>query len=343
MIVFLKKLHKWIGLLIGIQVLLWLLSGLMISLLAPEMVSGAKWATDTSDSGSGSMQSEHLLGFNDLPAELAGGALRIDLKPGRGGHIYKIVHADGIRHVSAISGLALKTLVEDARSIAQKDFAGEGEIISIDAGLAPDLETRDDSGLYWRVNFSNAASTSIYISQSTGEILERRNTYWRVRDVFWMLHIMDYSGRKDFNNTLIIIIALTAIWLGLSGFLLLFYSFNRHDFWFLNFLGKHPEATITLHDPAFTKPRKVKLRKGSNLFIALATHDIDLPSICGGGGECGKCRVTFDPSDAPAANALEQSLIPKLRREQGVRLACQQEVHASITLHVAEGMLADNE
>ena len=39
MMVFLKKLHKWVGLVIGIQVLLWLLSGLMLSLLDPEKVN----------------------------------------------------------------------------------------------------------------------------------------------------------------------------------------------------------------------------------------------------------------------------------------------------------------
>lgn len=36
---FLKKLHKWVALLIGLQVLLWLLSGFMISLLDPARVS----------------------------------------------------------------------------------------------------------------------------------------------------------------------------------------------------------------------------------------------------------------------------------------------------------------
>ena len=44
MMVFLKKLHKWVGLLIGIQVLLWLLSGLLMSLLDPAKVSGQQWA-----------------------------------------------------------------------------------------------------------------------------------------------------------------------------------------------------------------------------------------------------------------------------------------------------------
>ena len=95
------------------------------------------------------------------------------------------------------------------------------------------METRNSSGPYWRVNFSDRANTSLYISASTGEILQRRNGYWRVFDFFWMLHIMDYSGRNNFNNLLIITVALTAIWLGISGFILLFYSFRRRDFDFL--------------------------------------------------------------------------------------------------------------
>lgn len=337
MMVFFKKVHKWVGLLIGVQVLLWLLSGLMISLLDPAKVSGAQWANNTHSPGS--MQLEQLLEFDDLPADLTKAALRIDLKATRNGFVYEIVSADGISQVYAFNGLNVNMLERDAREIALQDFSGDGGITSIEAGSAPDMETRDHSGPYWRVNFSDPASTAIYISAGTGDILERRNTWWRVKDFFWMLHIMDYSGRTDFNNSLIIIIALTAIWLGISGFLLLFYSFSRHDFWFLNFIGKRAETTITLIDPALDKPLKVRLRKGSNLFIGLASHDINLPSICGGGGECGKCLVRFEPTDAPEPNKLEQGLIPKRRREGGIRLACQQEVTTSITLHVTKGTL----
>ena len=43
MMVFLKKLHKWVGLLIGIQVLIWALSGFIVSVLDPEKVSGDRW------------------------------------------------------------------------------------------------------------------------------------------------------------------------------------------------------------------------------------------------------------------------------------------------------------
>ena len=135
-------------------------------------------------------------------------------------------------------------------------------------------------------------------------------------------------------------IALIAIWLGLSGFTLLFYSFNRHDFFFLNILGKQSMVKVTLVDPEIRTPKQVKLRKNSNLFLSLATHDIILPSICGGGGECGKCRVQFEASAAPEPNNIELAIVPRRLREQGWRLACQHEVSNNITLQLRKGTLA---
>lgn len=337
MMLFFKKLHKWIGLLIGIQVFIWVLSGLMISLLDPAKVSGARWSG--ASAGQHALSFENLLELDALPSALTDGAISIDLVSGHRGIVYDITRPDGVHRVNATTGLPLEIPEPEARRLALDDFTGNGSITTVETGMAPDLETRDHDGPFWRVNFSDAANTSYYISRGTGEILERRNSYWRIRDVFWMLHIMDYSGREDFNNALVILIALVAIWLGLSGFILLFYSFNRHDFWFLSILARPDKATVTLIDPALPGRRKVKLRKGSNLFITLAMHDIDLPSICGGGGECGKCKVRYDDPDLPVANQVEQALIPGRQRKQGFRLACQQAVNNNTTLHLPEGSL----
>ena len=339
MMVFLKKLHKWVGLLIGIQVLLWLLSGLMLSLLDPTKVSGEQWALESSHAPQ-TIHDGKLLEPNELTAEQLDGALSISLEVRRGQQVYRIRRSESTSLVNASDGSVIVTDEQDARVLAQQDFTGNGEITSIESGAAPDMETRNSTGAYWRVNFSDKAHTSIYISESTGDILERRNSHWRVFDFFWMLHIMDYSGHEDINNALIIIVALIAIWLGVSGFILLFGSFNRHDFWFLNILGKRVDAVITLIDPALASPQKVRLRKGSNLFVTLATHHINLPSNCGGGGECGKCRVKIEAADLPEANSVELGLVPKPLRNQGYRLACQQEVKNNITLHLPKGTLA---
>lgn len=336
MMVFLKRLHKWVGLLIGIQVLLWLLSGLLISLLDPAKVSGQQWARSATDE-SRTLRSDGLLEPGELSEKQLMGAQKIDLSLRNGQPVYEIKRDGSEIRINAMDGSTIVTSKADAEKLAREDFTGDGNIVSIEAGMAPDLETRTSSGDYWKVNFSDNANTSIYISVSTGKILERRNRYWRVRDFFWMLHIMDYSGREDFNNSLIIIVVLTAIWLGISGFILLFGSFNRYDFHFLNLLGKRDFVLITLIDPDATVPRQIRLKKGSNLFLSLATHNVNLPSICGGAGECGRCRVKMEAADLPAATTIEQGLISKRLCEQGFRLACQHEVSNNITLRLAAG------
>ena len=334
----LKKVHKWIGLLIGLQVLLWLISGLVISLLDTEKVSGKKWAS-ASVPLLRALETASLLEPAELPAELVAGALGIDLTHRHGKPVYVVKRADGETLVDASDAEVIVTDGTNARQIALNDFIGDGEIVSTEKGTAPDRETRNSKGAYWRVNFSDRSNTSIYVSVSTGEILERRNSFWRIRDFFWMLHIMDYPGRENFNNPLIIAVALIAIWLGISGFLLLFGSFTRSDFSFLDILAKRDDVVITLTDPAVNKPQQLRLRKGSNLFLSLATHDVSLASVCGGGGECGKCRVQFEMADLPKPNSSEIDLIPRKMRERGYRLACQHRAEKNLTLHLPSGTL----
>lgn len=335
---FLKKLHKWVALLIGLQVLLWLSSGLMISLLDPVKVSGKQWAKPDAIE-SQVLQPGVLLEPNALGAEQLAGALSISLEVILGQAVYRIKRSGSETFVNAVDGVIMLTGKAEAEELARRDFIGVGKIVSIEAGQSPDRETRNSSGAYWKVKFSDDVNTTLYIAQSTGEILQRRNSFWRVRDFFWMLHIMDYSGRENFNNSLIITVVLIAIWLGISGITLIFGSFSRHDFYFFNFLRKRDEVVITLIDPANTTPRQVRLRKGSNLFMSLASHGINLPSVCGGGGECGKCRVKVESADLPAVSAIEKLLIPRSLREQGFRLACQYRVSNNMTLHLTRGSL----
>jgi len=231
--VFLRKLHKWVSLAIGIQLFFWLSSGVMMAQLDPEKVSGAKWAGNT-NTEPGEIRFSGLLEPQQLPAEQLENAHGIRLEMNRGFPVYRIQRANGETLLNATDGSVMTFNRQFAEQIASADFTGHGDIESITTGQAPDLETRDSIGPYWRVNFSDRNSTSIYISASSGEILERRNSFWRVRDFFWMLHIMDYSGHSNFNNSIIITVALIAIWLGLSGFILLFYSFHRRDFDFLH-------------------------------------------------------------------------------------------------------------
>ena len=69
----------------------------------------------------------------------------------------------------------------------------------------------------WRIEFSDALDTRIYVSAETGAIEARRNEVWRLYDFFWMLHIMDYKEREDFNNLPLKIFAVTGTLFALTG------------------------------------------------------------------------------------------------------------------------------
>ena len=60
----------------------------------------------------------------------------------------------------------------------------------------------------------------------TDPFVARRNDWWRLFDFVWMLHIMDYETRDDFNHPLLIATAATALLFVVSGLFMLFFAFR---------------------------------------------------------------------------------------------------------------------
>jgi uncharacterized iron-regulated membrane protein len=77
------------------------------------------------------------------------------------------------------------------------------------------------------VSFDDRLKTRLYISPETGEIESRRNKIWRLYDFFWMLHIMDYDERENFNNPLLKIAAVTGTLFAVTGFYLVIVLFLK--------------------------------------------------------------------------------------------------------------------
>ena len=81
----------------------------------------------------------------------------------------------------------------------------------------PPAEYGDKPMPVYRVVLDHPKSPHIYVSPVTGEILSRRNSRWRLFDFFWMLHIMDYRQREDFNHWLLTAMSVLAIVTSASG------------------------------------------------------------------------------------------------------------------------------
>ena len=129
-----------------------------------------------------------------------------------------------------------------ARAIARHEM-GDRTVRRVSRVAEPTLETRKHQGATWRVDFADADGMSIYVSEATGRVVERRSDTWRLFDIFWMLHTMDYTGRDDFNHPLIIALAFGTLWLAATGVYLVSKSFRRADFRWVPGLDRRARAS----------------------------------------------------------------------------------------------------
>ena len=338
--IFFRKLHKWIGLAIGIQVAIWMLSGFMMGLLDHEQVTGHHNQTQEHASAPLS-QGRKLVEPAEILSQLSDGAVihRVGLLTILGSPMYRVELALGPRLFDAISGRRFEITDMVARKIAENDYAGSGQISDVTLVTAPTMEVRRHTGDVWQVVFDDEDATSLYVSKSDGRILERRNDTWRLFDVFWMLHIMDYLGRESFNNVFAIIASLTAAWFAITGVVLFFASFRKEDFFGLIPGGwGRKTAEITVCAPHGEIVARLSAHSGGRLYDELAKGDILLPSNCGGGGTCGLCVVSLSPDAAETAADLK--VVPEHARRRGVRLSCQADVTHNMSVHISDKALS---
>lgn len=215
-----RRLHVWVGLVAGLQFLLWMGSGLVMSLLDAEKVHGAVTRAEAPSPRAwigGTVAPQQVLAAQRGAVDtLATGWLedRPVYRLAQGKRAWLVDARDG-RDVSVDAALALRL----AKASYRGDFRAAPPQL-----LGGSMEVRDHAGPVWRVDVRDAQETSVYVSAATGDIVAHRNATWRMFDVAWMLHIMDYSGRKDFNHPLVIGSAVLGVLLVLGGVWLLIVS-----------------------------------------------------------------------------------------------------------------------
>lgn len=222
----LRKLHKWLGLLIGIQILLWTVSGLVFAWLDHHDVMAEHSVRPPKSAVLGS---ERALADPSMWLEEYAGrdVYEVRLVPLLDQWLWRVETAEGVelRHGDGRRFALDETFV--AR-MAQERYAGSGKLLSVDFQPDPGLETRD-AGPVWRAKFDDSEQTTLYFANDDARLEATRNSTWRLFDMFWMLHTMDFRGRDNFNNPLVIAVAMGAVWLSLSGLLLLTRSFRRRS------------------------------------------------------------------------------------------------------------------
>lgn len=224
--IWLRRIHKWIGLIIGLQFLIWAISGTAMALLDMEQVAGGdmgKAATMPLPVGGAA--------WPRIQRALAGTPVSdISLQPLPRGQALSVTTAQGVRLFSAADGEPIAIDRDTAASIARAAHPSSAGVSAVRSLRGLNLAVREHALPIWQVNFRDQANSSYYVSGTTGQLLERRNDTWRLWDFFWMLHNMDYAERTSFNHPLIIAVGISMAWLAVTGFWLLFRTMWRHDF-----------------------------------------------------------------------------------------------------------------
>ncbi len=226
------KTHKWIGLVLGIQLLFWTVGGIVMSWIPIDTVRGQHKVEESEPIPLA--LSENYLPLGDLAKAAGQPVLEVQYSVLFDKPVAKLLLADETWQLhDALTGARLSPISSEfAQKIAEADFSLDAPVMSVRKITEKSIDYRGTLPV-WQIKFSDAENSAIYVSPVQARVVARRSSVWRLYDFFWMLHIMDYSERSNFNNWLIIITSFFAAMFAISGIGLLFFRFYRRDFNFI--------------------------------------------------------------------------------------------------------------
>jgi hypothetical protein len=236
-----RRLHRWLGILIGIQFLAWTLGGLYFSWSDMDEVHGdyekAQPALLAADGDfifpKPALDSLRRTTLTDSLADLR--LVSILGKPHwqivffEKGHEH---HRKKIRLANAETGLLRPPLTEtEAVAVAKMGYIGYGNLKSVNllTEISTHHEYRENPLPAYAMAFDDARNSVVYVSADLGTVQKIRNTPWRGFDFLWMLHTMDYSSRDNITNWLLRVFSIFGLLTVASGFVLFFVSRKRRN------------------------------------------------------------------------------------------------------------------
>jgi hypothetical protein len=211
-----RRTHKWLAVIVGLQAVLWTLSGLYMTAVHIDIIHG-----------------DHFVRTPE-PRPVQANSIMDPLAAGR-----SVARAESVklnwlldRPTYIVTSRGKQVLLDartgsvipppskaEIRRLALFWFTGKEALSSVTLIHELPGEVRGRKPPLWRAEFDGWNKPTLYISPTTGELLTRRHELWRIFDFVWMLHIMDYDERENVNNWLLRGFT--------SGAWLLLYSFPR--------------------------------------------------------------------------------------------------------------------
>jgi uncharacterized iron-regulated membrane protein len=222
-----RSLHKWLALFVGLQLLVWAVTGFFMVAVDLDFIHG--------DSLVRNLRTPVANAKAALPvAELTGRYPEVTFfslhsLPVLSTPVYELTAAGRKVLVDAASGQQLSPLSGGViRQLARSYYAGTGQLSAVTLlEREVPMEVRGRAPPLWRVDFDDWLQTTLYLHPDTGALVTRRHRLWRWYDFQWMLHIMDYGEREAPTGAVPRIATVLGAVTVLSGVWLLYFSFWR--------------------------------------------------------------------------------------------------------------------
>lgn len=231
---YIRKAHRYLGVFIGFQFLLWTLGGIYFSWTDLDQIHGDHLRHPSpSVEMMAAMTAPSEAIRTNAPECASADLTRLKVVSIRGETYYAVMCAANGREQPVLlrttDGRRRESVSEsDARAIASEMVHPPSEIESVelitDSNMTKHHEYREKPLPAWAVTFRNVDGLTVYISAADGQIHAMRTNGWRVFDLLWMMHTMDFAGRDNINNYLLRAFSLLGIVTVASGFLLFLVS-----------------------------------------------------------------------------------------------------------------------
>ena len=219
-------LHKWLALIIGAQIVFWIVGGIVMVVLPIEKVRG-----------------EHRVGHPPpvtmdvhamlTPEQVIARAeldeiIETDLKVAPRGPLWTLRTSYGREQsFDARTGDPIEEISEaDARKFATLGYEGPGKVVN--AVYFDDPPQRSGANdPVWAVTFDDPEKSVLYLSSLTGEVQSRRSAVWDAYDLAWKFHIMNFKDGDNYNTPILFFASLLAVIVTFSGVVLLWIRIGR--------------------------------------------------------------------------------------------------------------------
>jgi hypothetical protein len=222
-----RSLHKWLALFVGLQLLVWAVTGFYMVAVDLDFIHGDSLVRNLKTPVGNAKAALPVSQLTSRYPEIT--FLSLHSLPVLGAPVYELTAAGRRVLVDASSGRQLSPLSAGMiRQLARSYYAGSGQLNS--ATLLEHevpMEVRGRAPPLWRVDFDDWLQTTLYLHPDTGTLVTRRHRLWRWYDFLWMLHIMDYGERETPTGIVPRVATVLGAVTVVSGVWLLYFSFWR--------------------------------------------------------------------------------------------------------------------